>query len=412
MNAVPGTVREIVENGLCIGCGLCEGITGGRVRMVATPQGSLRPDLSSPIIPEDAARILAGCPGVRSHPARPASADDDALWGSYVEARMAWAGDPDIRYRAASGGALTALGCHALADGIVAFVLHVSADLERPMRSVWKISETAAEVVAGMGSRYGPVAPLAGLETALERGVPFAVIAKPCDLTALHNAARADPRIDELCVLRMAMVCGGQSRLTKSTAVLEEYDVSEHELTLFRYRGYGNPGVLRVELGDGRAFEKTYGDLWADASGWELETRCKLCPDALGETADVVALDTWPGGDPVGEDEGFNAVVARTRVGHALVHGAAQSGRLTLGEPVSAETLTDFQPHQLRRKQRLTARYDGRADAGMPNLDVEGFRLDVLDNQLTEAQRTGERKGALDRARSGRFTETLVGDAE
>ena len=41
--------------------------------------------------------------------------------------------------------------------------------------------------------------------------------------------------------------------------------------------------------------------------------RCKICPDAIGESADVAALDTWPGGSPKGEDEGFNAVIARKK---------------------------------------------------------------------------------------------------
>ena len=408
MTSVPASVSEIVETGLCIGCGLCESVTGGRVRMVTTAQGSLRPDLSAPISVDDEASILSGCPGVRSRPANADCSDRDPLWGHFIDARMAWAGDPDIRFRAASGGALTALGVEALAAGAVDFILHVSADPANPMRSVWKISETEAEVIAGMGSRYGPVAPLAGLETALARGRPFAVIAKPCDLTALHNLARTDPRVDALCVLRLAMVCGGQSKLTKSQAVLQEFSVAEPELTVFRYRGYGNPGPLRVETGDGRSFEKTYGDLWADASGWELETRCKLCPDALGETADLVALDTWPGSDPVGEDEGFNAVVVRTEAGRALVEGAAESGRLTLGEAVSAETLTDFQPHQLRRKQRLRARYEGRTKADMPNIDTDGFSLDTLDADLGDDDRQAERVGAYNRAVSGRFSEPVA----
>ena len=242
------------------------------------------------------------------------------------------------------------------------------------------------------------------------RGVPFAVIAKPCDLTALHNAARADPRIDELCVLRMAMVCGGQSRLTKSTAVLEEYDVSEDELTLF------GTGDTAIREGSGWSWATAarsrkpmgiYGRT-RPVGSWRPGANC---PDALGETADVVALDTWPGGDPVGEDEVSTPLSPEHRRDTPSSTARRSPVGLQLGEPVSAETLTDFQPHQLRRKQRLPA-LRRRADAGMPNLDVEGFRLDVLDNQLTEAQRTGERKGALDRARSGRFTETLMGDAE
>ena len=43
--------------------------------------------------------------------------------------------------------------------------------------------------------------------------------------------------------------------------------------------------------------------------------RCKICPDAIGDTADIAALDTWVGGSPKKEDEGFNAAIVRTEKG-------------------------------------------------------------------------------------------------
>ncbi len=36
------SIAEIVANDLCIGCGLCEAVTGGRVAMVMTPAGKAR----------------------------------------------------------------------------------------------------------------------------------------------------------------------------------------------------------------------------------------------------------------------------------------------------------------------------------------------------------------------------------
>ena len=42
-------------------------------------------------------------------------------------------------------------------------------------------------MLASAGSRYGPVSVLAGLDTALDRGEPFAIVAKPCDLNAVHG---------------------------------------------------------------------------------------------------------------------------------------------------------------------------------------------------------------------------------
>lgn len=395
-------VRAVVRAGLCIGCGLCEALAPARWRMAMTAEGRLRP---APLVPEDPAAdapILAACPGRVAEAAPDPSAPVDPVWGAAHEMVEAWAGDPDIRFRAATGGVLTALGVHVLASGKARFVLQVGPDPAAPMRSRWVMSETPAEVVANAGSRYGPTAPLAGLEAALARGEPFAFIGKPCDAGALAARAKADPRIGALCVARLVMVCGGASELGKSEDVLREYGLDEAELTVFRYRGYGNPGRLRVETRDGRAFEKTYQELWADEGSWRIQTRCKLCPDAIGEAADIAAADIWPGGAPEGEDAGINGILVRTGRGQALVQAAVAAGDLMLGKALTARQFDDFQPHQVAKKRAMAARLRGLAAAGHPVYAHAGLRLEALD-----AGDAAEETGARERAERGRFTEPL-----
>ena len=293
---------------------------------------------------------------------------------------------------------LTALGMHALRTGRVDFVLHVGADPDQPMRSRWVLSETPESVQANTASRYGPTAPLAGLEAALGRGRPFAVIAKPCDLGAVHSLSATDPRVDELCTIRLALVCGGQSRLTKSTAVLDEFGVDETEIALFRYRGHGNPGATVVETKAGERFTKTYLDMWANESGWDVETRCKFCPDALGEAADVASADIWPGGAPTGEDAGFNGIIVRTEVGEELVDSAVQAGELVVAGEITPRQFDYFQPHQVRKKVALAARYQGMADAGVAPIETRGLRIEELGQRLDRQQFEHERAGARRRA--------------
>ena len=401
------SIAEVVKSGLCIGCGLCEAVTGGRVRMAMTPYGSLRPTPANAFTAEEEKQLLAACPGVAVEPRGERGQIVDPVWGAYSTMRFAWAGDPETRFRAATGGVLTALGVHLLRTNKVGFVLHVGADPERPMRSCWILSETPEDVMANTGSRYGPVAPLAGLVAALDRDESFAIIAKPCDLNAVHRFARTDARVDKLCVARLALVCGGQSRLTKSEDVLSEFDVSEDELTVFRYRGYGNPGRTRIETRDGRAFEKTYLELWEDEAGWKLETRCKLCPDALGEAADVAAADVWPGGSPTGEDAGFNGIIIRSAAGETLAGTAHDAGDLVLGDPITPREFDDFQPHQVRKKEALSARFAGLAEAGFPVIDTPGLRLEELGRRLGPSHRESEKAGTMKRTSEGRIAEPL-----
>lgn len=405
------SVAEVVANGLCIGCGLCETITEGRVRMRMQPYGGIRPAPLDGFTQDEEARVLSACPGVVAE-SRPMGAPDlDAVWGSYAAMRYAWAGDDGRRFVASSGGVLTALACHLLQSKQAAFILHVGPDPDMPMRSRWVHSRTAEEVQANAGSRYGPVAPLAGLKDALDRNEDFAIVAKPCDLGAVHMLSKTDPRIDEFCVARLAMVCGGQSRLTKSQALLNELGIEEKDVSLFRYRGWGCPGVTRVETRDGTSFERTYSQMWQDQAGWDIETRCKLCPDALGEAGDIVAADTWPDCDPAGEDEGFNGIIVRTPAGEALLASAAAAGDIVLGRHIQPREFDMFQPHQVRKKLALKARYDGLSKAGAPIVRTDGLRLDQLAGTADEDQLREETLQTYRRAIEGRFREPATAAA-
>ena len=405
----PVSVRDVVENGLCIGCGLCEALAPARWQMTLTDAGRLRP---APLTAEDNAAdapILAACPGAISE-AVPQGTKEDAVWGSFTHMGEAWAGDPDIRFRAATGGLLTALGVHLLRSGQAAFILHCGPDPQRPMRSSWRMSDTAADVIANAGSRYGPTDTLAGLEAALARGQRFAIIAKPCDAGAVRQRAKADPRLDALLVAVLVMVCGGASDLGKSRAVLDEYALDEDDLTLFRYRGYGNPGRTRIETRDGRAFEKTYPEMWGDEAGWRIQTRCKLCADAIGEAADIAAADIWPGGGPTGEDAGLNGAIVRSPEGQALLDSAVAAGDVILGRDHDPRDYDDFQPHQVSKKHSQAARLRGLAKGGLPVYRHAGLRLEALDTCDADQQ-----TGAAARAAAGRFCETMpkpeTGDA-
>ncbi|WP_170334287.1 Coenzyme F420 hydrogenase/dehydrogenase, beta subunit C-terminal domain [Ruegeria arenilitoris] len=402
----PETISEVVETGLCIGCGLCEAIAPDRWTMRMTPEGRLRP-ASIASDPVADAEILAACPGATVEADTSTAPFQDKVWGGYTSMTRAWAKDPDTRFRAATGGVLTALGMWLLNSGRAAFILHCAADPDAPMRSRWVISDHAEQVYRRAGSRYGPSDTLAGLEKALSCGQRFAIIAKPCDANAIRARAKTDPRLDDLLIAVLVMVCGGASDLGKSHAVLEEYDLKEKDVTLFRYRGFGNPGPTRIETRDGRAFEKTYLDMWADESGWRIQTRCKLCPDAIGEASDLAAADIWPGGAPTGEDAGFNGVICRTAKGQALMDAAIADGALASEKALGPRDFDDFQPHQVNKKHAIAARLRGLSKAGAPVYHHTGLRIDVLD-----AADEREEDGAEQRVRSGRFAENMPDPTE
>jgi coenzyme F420 hydrogenase subunit beta len=404
------TLTEIVENGLCIGCGLCRSIAGPeQVDLVMTPEGRERPiarqELSEPVL----ARINAVCPGTRIGGPDPADqgddADSDTVWGWAARLSIGYASDPLVRFRGSTGGVLTALGQFLLASGRVKFILHVAASRTAPMRSERRLSFDSAAVLEGAGSRYGPAAPLVDFCEILERGEPFALIAKPCDVTAVRSLARIDPRVDRQMRYALTLVCGGASDLAKSEEVLARFGLSEDELALFRYRGFGNPGPTRLETKDGRAHELTYQQLWEDEAKWMIQPRCKICPDAIGQGADIAASDVWPGGGPTGEDDGFNGIIVRTRRGLELYEAAVAAGVLTIERAASFADFDLFQPHQLRKRRAVWARLKGMEIAGKPVPQVTDLGLEDCARQNALAENLREARGARDRAKRGRLGE-------
>lgn len=364
------TLEEIVQAGLCIGCGLCESLAGReRVRIVMTPEGRERPAVQAPLDDATLGLINAVCPGVRvDGPDPAASAADtqwDAVWGPGLRIAKGHAADPAVRFRASAGGGLSTLATYLLESGRVDFILHVAASAEQPMRTRRHLSFDRAQVMEGAGSRYGPAAPLVDVAELLDRGRPFAFIGKPCDIAALRNLAKHDPRVDRLVPYMLGFVCGGASEFAKTLDLVEGFGLAEDEVALLRYRGMGNPGLTRVETKDGRAFSVTYRDLWRDEGKWMLQFRCKICADAIGELADIAVSDVWPDGSPSGEDPGFNGFIARTPKGRALLDEAERAGVLVLIEELGFRDLDGVQPHQVRKKQALTARLAAMRDAGV-----------------------------------------------
>ncbi len=404
------TLEEIVENGLCIGCGLCRAVIGGdRIKLVMTPEGRERPLACQPLGTADHAKINAICPGTRIDGADPATQSPDAkhdtVWGSAERLAIGYAADPAVRYRASTGGVLTALGQFLLASGRVKFILHVGASQQYPMRSERRLSFDSVSVLEGAGSRYGPAAVLVDFTEILDRGEPFVLIAKPCDITAVRNLARLDPRVDHLMRYALTLVCGGASDLSKSEEVLERFGLREEELTLFRYRGNGNPGPTRMETRNGRAVEITYQEMWEDEAKWMIQPRCKICPDAIGEGADLAASDTWPGGGPTGEDAGYNGIIVRTQRGAELYDAACAAGILAIERDATFSDFDIFQPHQVRKKRAVWARLKGIALAGKPGPQTSGLRLEDCARQNSLTQNLAEARGARVRAKRGRLGE-------
>ncbi len=405
-------LEKIVADGLCLGCGLCSAVAGPDALSFARDEtGEPRP-FAGPAL-DDAVMDLVYdiCPGFNleglPHALADAAAHNDLVWGPHMRLFQAHAGDPHQRHVAATGGALTALACQILESGEVGMVAHVRAAADPPHFGEATISRTTQEVVAAAGSRYGPTAALADIGTLLDGGVPFALIAKPCDLNAMRRLAHRDPRVNRLVRYWLAPVCGGYMPDAGFRQFAARMGHDPDDVTGVRYRGHGCPGPTRIEHADGSATEHHYLDVWGeDDSQWVLPFRCKVCADGIGEAADIAAADNWDGGAPTREgaktDPGSNAVIIRTATGDELAKAALASGRLVAEHDLSADDLSRMQPHHVKKKLSGLARSRGMERAGSLAPRLFNMRAEALDAALGEEARKAEEDGAARRTRQRR----------
>ena len=397
------SLTDITNNGLCIGCGLCQSILGKeKISIEMTDKGRLEPKEINPISGDDLERVKKICPGVivESLPKKDISNDSkfDTLWGYYNSLFYAWSTDEQIRFQSSTGGLLNGLSLFLLESKKVDFILHTAGDPEKPMRSVPRFSYTKQELLSCESrSRYGPASPLSKFNEALDTTKNFAFVGKPCDISAIRQLSKTDERVNKQCKFLLTLVCGGSTEFTKSQDFIKSFNVKEEELEIFRYRGFGNPGKMYIKTKDGREHDREYNSFWGEESTWRVHFRCKICPDAIGESADIAALDTWRGGSPKKEDEGFNAAIVRTQKGSDLLKEAIKAGYIQKGSNLTIADINDFQPHQVSKKKAVYARHLGMKKNNLPTITTNDLRIEELYNKNNKDFNLKEEQGLSSR---------------
>lgn len=405
---------RIVEESLCIGCGLCQSAAGSdRITVERTDDGALRPFVHGDLDDTCVDRIYDLCPGTRLSGLPEEAPNIDLVWGGYQRIVKARATDPEIRFKAAAGGVLSAISLFLLESGRVDFILHATMPKADPSFGVRHISRNREDILKGAGSRYGPTATLIDVEEHLSLERPFAFVGTPCDITGLRNLARQDPRVDAYCKAMLTPVCGGFMETPALSRAVAGFGMNFDRLTAVRYRGHGCPGPTRLEQDDGAVIEKTYLDFWGeDDSAWSLPWRCKICADGIGEAADIAAADCWPGGAPTRAqaedhtlDPGSNAVLVRSQRGEQIWQAALDAGALVEESTHTPRDMDNWQPHQVVKKRAVQSRYDGMKRAGSLVPTTTGLRLSALQAENTSSQNAQETEGTLRRIQAGKARE-------
>ena len=333
-----GRIREIVQQGLCMSCGMC-GAT--------CPTHAISYVEGKPVI-RDELCIMCGecyfqCP--RSFfPCREGelTCDPGAArpMGVYAEGMQMRSSSPEIRKHAQAGGVVTALLNYCLDTKTIDGAL-VAKDGSNPWEGVPQMVERSEEVVASAGTKYAVCPTLYKLRESLTLGGlrKLAVVGLPCQMEALEKymqyplGIRAHP---DTSILRIGLFCSSNFRYNAMHKMVEEVG------------GVRPADITRIDIGAGAFQITTVTGETIDiplkvVHGYEQES-CKVCPDFTSEFCDISV-------GAIGAREGWSAVLVRSERGTDIVKDATSEGYLEKGDEAPDMDLVKL----LSEKKRMRA---------------------------------------------------------
>lgn len=336
-------MQQVFDAGLCTQCGTCEGVcpTAAVTLVRDRHRGyAVRVDGSKCT---DCGICLDTCPGEGLDftagawwRARNEGAPAPDFLGPWRSLWFGWAADETTRFAGASGGVATALLQEALEQGLINAAAVCRVDPTDALAIEPVLARSTEEIAACRGSKYNVVAMNTLLRRLLDDPGRYAFIGLPCHIQGLRKAQERNSRLRRRVVFTLGIFCGWQSepRATEMTARRAGLDPAE--LTAVRYRGPDWPGGMRLETRSGQVWERPY-PAYFDRLMWAYTPpRCRLCPDALAELADISLGDAWLQrfkGTP-----GVSDVIVRTPVGETVLARLAP-GRVVLHEATADEIL-------------------------------------------------------------------------
>ncbi len=360
------TVENVVHDGLCMGCGVCQGIC---------PQQAIQMDLDDKMgyfIPKidysvcdycdkmKNGKCVVVCPGIEvdfdklGHRWIGGNQPSDIL-GHSIRTLYAHAVDESIRYRSSSGGLITSLLIFMLEQKLIDGAVVIQSNKENPLIPQGVLAETPEDIVSASGSKYCSAhigEPLAEL---LEREGNFAVVGLPCHIHGIRKWEQFNPELSSKIKYHFGLYCANNSTIYGTEYFLSQNHIQSDQVKSIMYRGNGWPGKLMIGLRNGEKKEIKRGTTekslirklkFSSSFHYDFQIpRCLTCIDLTAELADISFADPWNARFLRKETIGKSMLVIRNKIGDELIQHAEKHGVIKL---------EDTDRDEVRRSQNLT----------------------------------------------------------
>ena len=340
---------DIVDKGLCTGCGTCVGACPHHCITMKRERGEPEPALSRDC--PGCKICYAACPG-KDVPlrdmedfffgARRALSSQDI--GVYRTIGQGYAADETVRRAGASGGMVTALLQYALDTGMVDGVLVTGFDEQEPYYTKPFLVTSSRHVLEFAQSKYSMVPINVLLEEAVRSGIRrLAVVGCPCHIHGIRKLQmfKLRPDITKAVTLVIGLFCGTQFYFEGIRHVLvEECGVTEvANVQRLQYRGGDWPGHFIVDTRDGKRAEvdRHHYVYHILLPGYRRD-RCMMCLDWSSEISDLSVGDHFAAPREGEAPLGVTSFIIRSEVGERVIKESGEKGYIKT-EPLEIDDI-------------------------------------------------------------------------
>ena len=259
----------------------------------------------------------------------------------------------NIRFKAASGGLVSAITSYLLEHNKVDAVLVVKNDKHSLIspKGCWAL--TTDDILEAMGSKYIPIPLNEALLNIPEKADRLAVVGLPCHLWGIQQYETAGLLKEKGMFYRFGLFCGKIPSIYALNLILAKYDIDKTEILDFRYRGEGWPSGLKITTKT-NTIEIPLNQIWSQLLGshYFLPHHCFRCQDFFASESDISFGDAWLPKYLGDNNLGWSACIAGSNAGDQLLKEMCSDSVIHL-ESVEPDDLEQAFHENLRQKLTL-----------------------------------------------------------
>jgi len=368
MSKSDNVIELVVENNLCIGCGMCTYKNEENLKMISNDEGFLIPEL---INNKNLSDNLNVCP-FNPNPEKEIKTENEIAEIFLKDAKNY---DPKIgRYNNLYVGSVEKYIKSSSSGGLATFVLvellenkhvnHVISVKESITNSYeYSISSNSKDLIKSSKTRYYPVT-LATIINKIELlDGKVAIVGVGCFIKSLRLAQYYHPELREKIGFLVGIICGGiKSRFfTEYLAGKTGTSNNDYKKAEYRIKDFNSSasdysfGVTRISSNEKQTVKmRSVGDMWG--SGLFKANACDFCDDVTTELADISLGDAWM--QPyVSDGKGTSIIVTRSKLAEKIIQSAITNQKVQLENLTKKAFLNSQKGSFNHRQQALPFRY-------------------------------------------------------